>query len=632
MINFIARSSYAACLLRLAFLMLPCLLLQGCGGTKAGPSTSSELTQLQITPQASSVALGQTVQFHATGIFNDGSSQDETKLAVWTSSNSGVASIDATGFATSVSVGNALVAANVGGVQSSVAVTVSQAAIVSIAVGPPASSIALGTTAQLKATGTYTDQSTRDITNIVTWESSQPDVAVVSPAGLAASQSVGAAVITASLGSANASCQLTVLPAALVALSVSQDRSTVPLGTTAQFKAQGIYTDRRTRDLTTSVSWRSSSPGVVAVNASGLATGLKAGTATIKAASGNITGAGALTVSAAFLASIAVTSGKATMPLGTTRQMTATGTYSDDSTHDLTSSVLWSSASNQVVSISKNGVADAKALGATLISATASSISGSASVIVSAPALTSISVLPLNPTIPLESSLQFTVSGNFTDGSKQDLTTSVIWTVDNASVANLSSTGTANAQQAGSTRVEATLHGVQGYTIIVVEPSAATSYFSTSPNKIDTTFRLTNPGSDEPNLCAMAYVFDQDQQMAECCGCMISRDGLRTLSLKRDLIGNPLTGSAPVAGSVLLVTADYSSNPSCNASSLTPEGTLVGWATHLQSVTQSSSAISEQAFSQMPLSATLSSALQAQCQFIQLLGGGHGICSCGTGH
>jgi hypothetical protein len=179
--------------------------------------------------------------------------------------------------------------------------------------------------------------------------------------------------------------------------------------------------------------------------------------------------------------------------------------------------------------------------------------------------------------------------------------------------------------------VEATVSGIQGSTTIVIEPIAATSYFTTGPQKIDTTFRFTNPGSDEPNLCAMAYVFDQNQQMAECCGCLISQNGLRTLSLSRDLISNPLTGTPPVTGSVLLVTADYVSNPSCNASSITPAGMAIAWATQVQTLTPSTSAISEQALSQTPLSATLSSALQAQCQFIQQLGSGHGICSCGTG-
>ena len=596
------------------------------------PDVSSRLLRLEITPGSSSIALGQTVQFKATGIFNDGSSKDETESAVWKSSNSGVAKIDARGLSTSFSVGRTMMVANVAGIESSAPLIVSKASMVNIVVDPPVSSIALGTTAQLKATATFTDSSKQDVTNRVTWVSSEPDIVVISSTGLAFSRSAGNASITATSGAVNASSQLTVTPAALVNISVSQDRSAVALGTGVQFKAQGVYTDGSTRDLTSSVSWSSSPQGVVRINTSGLATGLKMGTATVNARSESITGAGTLTVSAALLTSIAVTSDKVMMPLGTAQQMTAIGTYSDGSTRDLSNSVSWSSASHQIVEVSSSGLASAKALGTAVVSASASGISGAAPMTVSSPTLTSISVSPLNPTVPLLGGIRLSASGSFTDGSTQDLTSAVTWSVEKASVVNVSSTGNATAQRVGSTGVTATYSGIEGTTSITVEPIASVSYFAIEPNGVDTSLRFTNPGGDQPDLCAMVYVFDQDQQMAECCGCRSSQDGLRTLSLNKNLTGNPLTGQVPVTGSILLVTADYGSNPSCNASSITPAGSANAWATHLQSLTPDADAVFEESLSQIPLRAPLASSLQAQCSFIQQLGGGQGICSCGTGH
>src|ERR1700681_525549 len=58
----------------------------------------------------------------------------------------------------------------------------------------------------------------------------------------------------------------------------------------------------------------------------------------------------------------------------------------------------------------------------------------------------------------------------------------------------------------------------------------------------DATVRIDNPGLTCGNLCAMIYVFDQDQQLSECCGCVETHNGLRTLSVRRDLTSNPLTG------------------------------------------------------------------------------------------
>ncbi len=65
----------------------------------------------------------------------------------------------------------------------------------------------------------------------------------------------------------------------------------------------------------------------------------------------------------------------------------------------------------------------------------------------------------------------------------------------------------------------------------------------------DATVQITNVGTQigsklEPsgNLCALIYVFRPDQELSECCGCRITPDGLRTISVDHDLTKNPVTG------------------------------------------------------------------------------------------
>ncbi|MBV8674890.1 MAG: hypothetical protein JOZ33_15790, partial [Acidobacteriaceae bacterium] len=58
------------------------------------------------------------------------------------------------------------------------------------------------------------------------------------------------------------------------------------------------------------------------------------------------------------------------------------------------------------------------------------------------------------------------------------------------------------------------------------------NYFDTnvvSPVIPDATVRIDNPGLTYGNLCAMIYVFAADQQLAECCGCVETHNGLRRL-------------------------------------------------------------------------------------------------------
>src|SRR5580704_3126221 len=48
--------------------------------------------------------------------------------------------------------------------------------------------------------------------------------------------------------------------------------------------------------------------------------------------------------------------------------------------------------------------------------------------------------------------------------------------------------------------------------------------------------RIDNPGADNAaNLCADIYVFDNTEEMLECCGCQLTPDGLRTFSINSDL-------------------------------------------------------------------------------------------------
>src|SRR5208337_4488180 len=95
---------------------------------------------------------------------------------------------------------------------------------------------------------------------------------------------------------------------------------------------------------TNSVTCASSTTATATINASGMASTLKLGTSLISATSGSVSGSTTLTVTAATLNSIAVTPGFPSVAAGLSEQFTATGTYTDGSTQNLTNSVTWASA------------------------------------------------------------------------------------------------------------------------------------------------------------------------------------------------------------------------------------------------------------------------------------------------
>ena len=79
----------------------------------------------------------------------------------------------------------------------------------------------------------------------------------------------------------------------------------------------------------------------------------------------------------ATLQSIAVTPANPSIAKGLTQQFTATGTYSDNSTQNLTSQVAWASATPAVATITTGGLATGAGIGTSTISATLASQSGS---------------------------------------------------------------------------------------------------------------------------------------------------------------------------------------------------------------------------------------------------------------
>jgi hypothetical protein len=370
----------------------------------------------------------------------------------------------------------------------------------------------------------------------------------------------------------------------------------------------------------------------VNINSSGLATGKAIGVAAVSARTGSVSGTIALTVSSPLIVSIEVVLPVQAMPIGTRQQLTAIGTFTDGRTRDLTASATWTSGSADIVSVASSGLARANRLGNTTIFASFSAIAGSAALtVLSTATLASISISPVNSTILLASSQQLSAIALYADGSTQDVTQAATWNVDIPAIAAISGTGVATAEQVGTTGIESSIGGVVGSATLTVQPLVAVGYFTHTTPNADATVRISNPGSTGQNLCAMVYIFDQDQQMTECCGCLISPDGLRTFSLNKDLLNNPLTDVSPLAGSVMIVPSDYSSNSSCDAASITPSGIAIGWTTQLQVFPNNQSATTEESLSFAPLGSALGSSLQAQCDFVQQLGGGHGICGCGKG-
>jgi len=169
----------------------------------------------------------------------------------------------------------------------------SAGSLVAISISPSNPTIQLNKTQQFTATGTFGDNSSKDISSTASWKSSDTTVATINSTGLATAIKTGTTTITASQSNVSGNTTLTVSTQAS-GLTVSPATQTISRGQTVQFSAT------QNGSSVTGVTWTSSSPLVATIDQSGIATGISTGTTTITATatiSGNQTqGTAALTV------------------------------------------------------------------------------------------------------------------------------------------------------------------------------------------------------------------------------------------------------------------------------------------------------------------------------------------------
>jgi hypothetical protein len=150
-------------------------------------------------------------------------------------------------------------------------------------------------------------------------------------------------------------------------------------------------------------------------------------------------------------------------------------------------------------------------------------------------------------------------------------------------------------------------------------------------------------GAQDGNLCVNVYAYTPDEQLASCCTCIVTPNGLQSLSVRNDLASNPLTPVVPAAMVVKLVATNGDTAASCNAAkwSSAPLPGLMAWGTtiHALPVTPGTPAttygVVETAFSNgFAITATSAegSRMQQLCGFIKANGSGYGVCkSCRLG-
>ena len=176
----------------------------------ANVTVAQVATTLALTPPTATLnALGATQQLAASGQDANNNAVANPRVA-WMSSNASAVTVSSSGLATAVGNGTATItASSAGGTAARATITVAQA-VASVTVAPTAATVsAAGGTAQFTAQAA--DANGRPVTGkVVTWATSAPTVASLTPAGLATAVANGMSRITATVEGHTATATMTV--------------------------------------------------------------------------------------------------------------------------------------------------------------------------------------------------------------------------------------------------------------------------------------------------------------------------------------------------------------------------------------------------------------------------------------
>lgn len=447
---------------------------EGVAGNAALTVTPVPVASVTATPATATIEVGATQQFTA-GLHDALAIALSGRGIVWSSSDTAVATVDASGLVTARPYGGGdsrtvTITATSEGRSGSATVQVTPLPVASLSVAPD--SVAVGDTQLLSAI--VLDEGGASLWGrAIAWSSSDTTVAVVNGAGLAIPVQrwdgvVRNVTITATSEGVSGSSTLTVLPAPVGSITIDPPSGTLASGATDTLVAttrtiSGVILDGRT------VSWASANPAVLAVDANGVlsaatVTGGTAVAVTVTATSEGFSAPAVFSVSPSPVASIAVTPDSVLLFPRMTAQLQVQLTNAVGT--PLTGRAIdWQTSDPGVATVSAAGLITVPQytgidVRTAVVTATSEGHADTVQVVIEPTRVLSVSVSPVTVLMPAGTTQRITPV--LRDALGDLLDRPVTWTTSDAGIATVSDSGVVTIVGSGTATITASADGADG--------------------------------------------------------------------------------------------------------------------------------------------------------------------------
>jgi len=217
----------------------------------------------------------------------------------------------------------------------------------------------------------------------------------------------------------------------LKAIVLEPEKDSLPEGTARRFTAWGRYSDGTVRDITREAVWASSDVQVAHASLDGSVIGIRFGTATIAATLQSYSGAAAITVTP-VVARIAVRPAELSLRHRARRRLDVVAILTDESRHDITDQVTWTSSDENVASV-RDGEIEAIGPGTATITAAFDDFRAFVPVKVE-PVVESVTIQPRVSSLAVGQLQPLIATARLSDGTTRDVTLTANWSCDSPAI------------------------------------------------------------------------------------------------------------------------------------------------------------------------------------------------------
>ena len=277
--------------------------VDGSTGTSVITVAPQAVASVMISPDADTIVVGRRVTFRATPL-------DANNLPLagrtieWTSSDPAIATVSSAGEVLGLAAGSAKIRATIEGKSAEGSIVVSPVLVATVTVTPANPTLSVGQT--LGMTAIMRDAAGNILSGrAVSWAAPASGIVTIDAQGVVTAVASGSETISATSEGVHGTTVISVSAIPVARVDVTPTSTSISPGQTSQLTATAF--DASGNVLVRSVTWTSSNNAVATVSATGLVTAVAAGTVTISATIGGVTGTALITVAAVPVASVSVT-------------------------------------------------------------------------------------------------------------------------------------------------------------------------------------------------------------------------------------------------------------------------------------------------------------------------------------